>query len=116
MWLAGETLDLRPLPPLPANVLGGADLNGDGRLDLVGLSQGRPVRLIGSGQNSYHWQMVHPRAQQSAGDQRISRALRFTLAWAIAPASTSPGSCGRTAWRRPNSTSRRIERLSPNSG
>ena len=72
IWLAGEALDFRPHPAPAAEIFSVTHLNDDGRLDLVGLSNGRPVRLIGGGAREYHWQVFRPRAQQSAGDQRIN--------------------------------------------
>lgn len=57
-------------PPLVFDV---ADFNGDGRLDLLGLSpDGRPVQAINSGAKNYHWQVVRPHAVQAVGDQRIN--------------------------------------------
>jgi tetratricopeptide (TPR) repeat protein len=54
-------------------VLSIADLNGDGRLDLLGLSkEAQPVRLINRSSKNYHWQQVRPRAVQATGDQRIN--------------------------------------------
>ena len=50
-----------------------ADLNGDGRLDLLGLSAaGDPVQAINQGSKNYHWQIVRPHAKQAVGDQRIN--------------------------------------------
>jgi Tfp pilus assembly protein PilF len=49
-----------------------ADLNNDGRLDLLGLSEGTPVQALNSGAKNYHWQVVRPRAIQATGDQRIN--------------------------------------------
>jgi tetratricopeptide (TPR) repeat protein len=50
-----------------------ADVNGDGRLDLLAVStEGKPVRAINSGSKNYHWQVVRPRAVQAIGDQRIN--------------------------------------------
>ena len=50
-----------------------ADVNADGRLDLLGLSaQGEPVQAINSGSKNYHWQVVRPRASTAVGDQRIN--------------------------------------------
>jgi Tfp pilus assembly protein PilF len=50
-----------------------ADVNADGRLDLLGLSNdGQPIRLINHGSKNYHWQQVRPRAAQATGDQRIN--------------------------------------------
>ena len=73
IWLADERRALRPLPAAPAaEIFGIADENGDGRLDLLGLEDGRPVWLHGGGEHDYHWQVVQPRAQVEAGDQRIN--------------------------------------------
>jgi tetratricopeptide (TPR) repeat protein len=49
-----------------------ADVNGDGRLDILGLSDGKPVKSINTGSKNYHWQVVRPRAVQATGDQRIN--------------------------------------------
>ena len=48
------------------------DLNNDGRLDLVGLQNGSPVRMLSRGTAAYHWHVIRPRAQPTAGDQRIN--------------------------------------------
>jgi hypothetical protein len=56
-----------------APVFDAADLNGDGRLDLVGLSaDGHAQQAINRGSKNYHWQVVRPRASQAVGDQRIN--------------------------------------------
>ncbi len=55
-----------------------ADVNGDGQLDLVGRAGGpsdpRPhvLRFLGKGTKGYHWQVLRPQAQPTAGDQRIN--------------------------------------------
>jgi Tfp pilus assembly protein PilF len=50
-----------------------ADLNGDGRLDLLGLSlTGQPQQAINRGSKTYQWQVLRPRARQATGDQRIN--------------------------------------------
>ena len=49
-----------------------ADVNGDGRLDVLGLDDGHPVKSINHGTKNYHWQVVRPRAIQATGDQRIN--------------------------------------------
>lgn len=54
------------------NIFDVADVNGDGRLDLLGLSDGRPVEGINQSQKQYHWQVVRPRASNAVGDQRIN--------------------------------------------
>ncbi|MEX2500425.1 MAG: FG-GAP-like repeat-containing protein [Wenzhouxiangellaceae bacterium] len=74
VWLASADGDLRPLesePPLRTAAV--VDLNGDGRLDLVGLdASGRAVEAIGSGVQDYGWQVLRPRALDNAGDNRIN--------------------------------------------
>ena len=50
-----------------------ADQNGDGRLDVLGLSSdGLPFSGINRGSKNYHWQVVRPHASQESGDQRIN--------------------------------------------
>ncbi len=75
VWLAGADYALTALdlgPSRAIRVLGVADLNSDGQLDLVGLESGAAVRLMGRGTRGYHWQVIRPRAQTAAGDQRIN--------------------------------------------
>ena len=55
IWLAGEDRAMRRLGvAVDAEVWSVLDLGGDGQLDLVGLSAGRPVRLTGRGTRGYH--------------------------------------------------------------
>lgn len=50
-----------------------ADLNQDGRLDLIGIdASGNPVELVNHGGKNYNWQTVRVRAASGAGDQRIN--------------------------------------------
>lgn len=50
-----------------------ADVTGDGRLDLLGVSHdGQPIQAINHGTKNYHWQVIRPRAAQTTGDQRIN--------------------------------------------
>lgn len=50
-----------------------ADLNNDGVLDLVGITNGtQPVTAYGATTKNYHWQDVRPRAANATGDQRIN--------------------------------------------
>jgi Tfp pilus assembly protein PilF len=75
VWLSDEQnrFILLDQPAGPALVFGAADLSGDGRLDLIGLSsEGQPIRAINHGTKSYHWQEVRPRAAEAVGDQRIN--------------------------------------------
>jgi tetratricopeptide (TPR) repeat protein len=56
-----------------AQIFAVADVNGDGRQDLLGLDgDGRPLRAINHGSKNYHWQVVRPRSVQATGDQRIN--------------------------------------------
>ncbi|HKY28630.1 MAG TPA: FG-GAP-like repeat-containing protein, partial [Pyrinomonadaceae bacterium] len=75
IWLSDEKGNFKLLetPAGPATVLDIADLNNDGRLDLIGLSKdGQPVEALNRGDKNYHWQVIRPRAKQAAGDQRIN--------------------------------------------
>jgi Tfp pilus assembly protein PilF len=72
-WLADTVGAYAVLPGIPTGEIGGvADLTGDGRLDLVGLTAGVPTRFRGAGELDYHWHVMRPRAQLEAGDQRIN--------------------------------------------
>ncbi len=77
IWLGdaqGKFTQLKQLvSPALAFVFDVADLNGHGRLDLVGLSaQGQPIQGVNQGTKNYHWQVVRPHAVQAVGDQRIN--------------------------------------------
>ncbi|MEP6714896.1 MAG: FG-GAP-like repeat-containing protein [Terriglobia bacterium] len=59
--------------PTGFQITAAADVNLDGRLDLVGVSAaGKPVQLFNRGSKNYNWQTIRVRAAQSAGDQRIN--------------------------------------------
>lgn len=53
-------------------VLDIADVNNDGRLDLLGVSDSGPYQAINQSTKNYHWQIVRPRASNAVGDQRIN--------------------------------------------
>ena len=75
VWLNDDQGNFSPLdkPVGPSMVFDAADLNGDGRLDLLGLSaDGRPEDAVSHGTKNYHWQAIRPRAAQATGDQRIN--------------------------------------------
>ena len=75
IWLGDEHGILKPWAGSvgPMHVFDAADLNGDGRLDLVGLSgNGEVQHAINHGSKNYHWQVVRPHASQASGDQRIN--------------------------------------------
>ena len=57
---------------VPADVQAAADLDGDGRLELVGVAGGRPVTLKSTGKTAYRWQTLRPKAATATGDQRIN--------------------------------------------
>jgi tetratricopeptide (TPR) repeat protein len=58
---------------IAARAITAADLNSDGRLDLIGVARGeQAVRLVNRGTKDYHWQTVRPRAATATGDQRIN--------------------------------------------
>ena len=75
VWLADEQSALRDDSldtAITAEIFGIADLDADGWLDLIGVEEGAPVRLLGRGSAGYGWQQILPRAHVSAGDQRIN--------------------------------------------
>jgi Tfp pilus assembly protein PilF len=79
IWLADEkrkfVLLERPFGSAQVQVLvsDAADLSGNGRLDLLGLSaDGQPLQAVNHGSKNYHWQVVRPHAKQAVGDQRIN--------------------------------------------
>ncbi|HXW04304.1 MAG TPA: FG-GAP-like repeat-containing protein [Vicinamibacterales bacterium] len=57
---------------LPGGITAAADLDGDGRLELVGRGDDGPRVVQVKGQKSYRWQAIRPRAVAATGDQRIN--------------------------------------------
>lgn len=75
IWLgtANNEFALLDRPAGPAVVFDAADVDGDGKLDLLGLgADGRAVQALNRSQRKYHWQIIRPRAAQAFGDQRIN--------------------------------------------
>ncbi len=75
VWLnnGGGKFALLPAPAGSPRVFDVADLNADGRLDLLGLSpNGEPQQALNHGTKNYHWQILRPRARVATGDQRIN--------------------------------------------
>ena len=57
---------------LPGGVTSAADLDGDGRLELIGHGQGGARVARSKGSKPYRWQALRPRAATATGDQRIN--------------------------------------------
>ncbi len=71
-WLHVKGGVFKPLAsPLPGKISSIADFNGDGRLDLAGVSaDGKPVQLLNQGKKSYSWVAIGSHAAKAEGDQR----------------------------------------------
>ncbi len=75
IWLGNEhgNLTLLPQSAGPTLVFDAADLSGDGKLDLLGLTaDGVPTQAMNHSTKNYHWLTVRPHAKQAVGDQRIN--------------------------------------------
>jgi Tfp pilus assembly protein PilF len=75
IWLQDEagTFHAMDRPQGPATVFDAVDLQGNGRLDLLGFSSdGSATIARNHGTKGYHWQTIRPRAHQATGDQRIN--------------------------------------------
>lgn len=74
VWLSDARGHFRLLDtPLPGRMFAVAELTGDGKLDLLGLSEtGQPLRLINQGTKDYFWLTLRPRAVHVPGDGRIN--------------------------------------------
>jgi Tfp pilus assembly protein PilF len=75
VWLGEENGRFKSLGSAvgPELVFGSADLNGSGKLALIGLSRnGRPTLSINRSTKDYHWQNVRPHAATAFGDQRVN--------------------------------------------
>jgi Flp pilus assembly protein TadD len=74
VWLSDARGDFQPLAnPLHGHLFAVADLTGDGKLDLLGLSEaGEPLQLVNQGTKDYSWLRLRPRAVPVSGDGRIN--------------------------------------------
>jgi Tfp pilus assembly protein PilF len=74
IWLSNAPGNFHPLDDLlPGLVFAAAELTGDGKLDLLGLSEtGQPLRLVNQGTKDYFWLTLRPRAVPVPGDGRIN--------------------------------------------
>jgi hypothetical protein len=71
--LGGPDGRFEPLAaPLALRASAAADLDGDGRLEVVGLAGGRLAIARSRGTKPYHWQRLRPRAATATGDQRVN--------------------------------------------
>ncbi len=70
VWLSGRDAGqpFRAPQSIELETLAVVDTNDDGVLDLAGDG----TRFVVRGTKGYHWQVIRPRAQQTAGDQRIN--------------------------------------------
>lgn len=73
IWLNDGGGHFRSLAASPALSIGSiADLDGDGLLDLVGVSSAGPVVVHGHGSKGYHWQSIRTRTLGARADSRIN--------------------------------------------
>jgi hypothetical protein len=74
IWLSDTQSNFRLLDhALPGRIFAVAELTGDGKLDLLGLSEtGQPQRLVNQGTKDYGWLTLRPRAVPVPGDGRIN--------------------------------------------
>ncbi len=80
VWLCSDRLTYSPLEaPIRGAVLDVADIDGNGRLELIGLSHGRvPARWVSKGSKNYSWQELRPQTNPSeiaghATDHKLGR-------------------------------------------
>jgi Tfp pilus assembly protein PilF len=75
LWLQGRDGSLTQLQKagIPPEVFTAADMQNNGRLDLLGLTaNGNAVEAANHGSKGYHWQTLRPHSAQVLGDQRIN--------------------------------------------
>lgn len=73
IWLGAEDGSWTPLANAPLLLVYSiADTNGDGHLDLIGVSDDRAQIALNRSAAGYSWQVLRPRANTAAGDKRIN--------------------------------------------
>ena len=55
-----------------ADIRAAADVDGDGRIELIGIADAHVVTVGTTGKANYGWQAVRPKAATATGDQRIN--------------------------------------------
>ncbi|MEO8042507.1 MAG: FG-GAP-like repeat-containing protein [Acidobacteriota bacterium] len=68
LWLRDPQKKYVALDPIDARLTSIADINNDGRLDLIGDAG----IFLNRGTKNYNWQAVRPRAAKATGDQRVN--------------------------------------------
>lgn len=74
IWLSDSDLNFdRVDTSIPGGVVSIFDINGNDRLDLLGLdSDGNPYQLVNSGEQNYNARLIRARASGQEGDRRIN--------------------------------------------
>lgn len=76
VWLDDAKGNFKSLVENDGRIFSVADMNGDGRIDLIGVdvpnAPEKPVQFINRGSKNYHYQTIRTRAAKATGDQRIN--------------------------------------------
>ncbi|MEP6903178.1 MAG: FG-GAP-like repeat-containing protein [Actinomycetota bacterium] len=74
IFLGGKDAKFSPLnSKINAQISSFADMNGDGKLDLIGIdADEKPTVFQNKSAKNYHWQILRPRAAKTEGDQRVN--------------------------------------------
>lgn len=73
IWLGGKDYKFVSITPIAAPIFSIADVNADGKLDLIGVNAEKtPTNFLSQSAKNYNWQTIHPRAAKTSGDQRVN--------------------------------------------
>ena len=72
IWLGDIGTNLNAPLQIAGTVFDVADVNQDGRIDLLGVENGKATQWINKGVKNYHWQEILPQATEAQGDKRIN--------------------------------------------
>ncbi len=73
LWLSNPDGTLKSVQKdFPVSVYSVADMAGNGRLDWIGLSDGKPEIWTNNGSDNYKGEVIRPRASGPLGDRRIN--------------------------------------------